>query len=165
MALPPEPKYASIPSITLGGTAWPNVTLIRSAYYADPDTIALAANTEDGEPLAAFSVNLHGNPPAHGAIWVKTWSEGEGVAEQLVALGIIELTGRKAAAGYSLAVEAKLIGELAVEPECEHKNVTWLSGVEGVVVALNGDVAARCDDCGLEATMDQMEEAADALPF
>lgn len=49
--------------------------------------------------------------------------------------------------------------------ECEHKNVTWLSGTTGVVVGLNGDVAAVCDDCGLTATMDQMEEAADALPL
>lgn len=38
--------------------------------------------------------------------------------------------------------------------DCEHANIEWLSGVEGVVITLNGDVAARCLDCGMEATLD-----------
>lgn len=39
--------------------------------------------------------------------------------------------------------------------ECEHENVEWLSGEPGVVITLNGPVAARCLDCGAEATMDE----------
>jgi len=109
----PEVKTTVIPSITLVGSVWLNVTLMRSAYYSDPEVWALAANCDDGEPLAAFSVNLANNPPAPGCVWIKTWSEGEGVAEQLGKLGIIELTGRHATAGYSVAVEARIIGALA----------------------------------------------------
>ncbi len=109
----PEVKTTVIPSITLAGADWPNVTLIKSAYYSDPDTLALAANTEEGEPLAAFSVNLHGDKPAPGCVWLKNWSEGVGVPEELVKLGIVELTGRTATAGYATAVEGRIVGKLA----------------------------------------------------
>lgn len=37
---------------------------------------------------------------------------------------------------------------------CEHPNPIWLSGEEGVVITLNGPIAARCPDCGMTATID-----------
>lgn len=37
---------------------------------------------------------------------------------------------------------------------CEHENIRWISGEEGVVITLNGPVAAVCLDCGMEATLD-----------
>lgn len=109
-----ETKSIEVNSITLFDTPYFDVTVTRSAYYSDPDTLALVA-TWDGEPLAAFSVNLPGNPPAPGCVWLKTWSEGVGVTAQLVKLGIVETTGRSAEAGYSRAIEARIIGKLAVD--------------------------------------------------
>jgi hypothetical protein len=76
----------------------------------NPRVWALAANTEDGEPLSAFSVNLE-TEPAEGCIWVKTWSEGVGVLEELERLGIVTRTNRWTDAGYSRAAEARIIHE------------------------------------------------------
>jgi hypothetical protein len=49
--------------------------------------------------------------------------------------------------------------------DCDHTNIEWLSGVPGVVVTLNGDIAARCLDCGATATMDTDDEDAPAAPL
>jgi hypothetical protein len=108
----PEMKTTVVESITLVGTEWKNVTIMRSAYMSDPGVWALVANTEDGEPLAAFSVNL-GQDPREGCVWIKTWSEGEGALEELERLGIVQRTGRKTPAGYSMAVEARVLGDLS----------------------------------------------------
>lgn len=112
-----EPQTASItvPSIRLVGEFYRDVTVTRSQYLSDPDTLALVANTADGEPLAAFSVNIVGDPPSPGCVWVKTWSEGEGVLEQLERLGVLRRTGRTAKAGFAVAREARLLGGLAVQ--------------------------------------------------
>ena len=37
---------------------------------------------------------------------------------------------------------------------CQHENLEWLSGEPGVVIALNGNVAAKCLDCGKTATVE-----------
>ena len=39
--------------------------------------------------------------------------------------------------------------------DCEHKNIRWISGEEGVVITLNGPVAAECQDCGMVATLNE----------
>lgn len=104
----PESRTTVVESIHLVGIDWPNVTILRSVYLSDPGTWALAANTAEGEPLSAFSVNLD-TRPAEGCIWVKTWSEGEGALEELIRLGIVEPTGASCAAGYAVAIEARII--------------------------------------------------------
>jgi hypothetical protein len=43
----------------------------------------------------------------------------------------------------------------AVEFACAHPDPIWLSGEPGVVVTLNGPIAARCPDCGMTATLDE----------
>jgi hypothetical protein len=108
-------KTIKIDSLHLLDTHWPNVTVMRSCYITDPDVLALSAFTDDLEPLAAFSVNLPGTPPSPGCIWLKTWSEGKDNAVELVRLGLIEFTGRQAEAGFAVALEARLLGDLAVE--------------------------------------------------
>lgn len=42
--------------------------------------------------------------------------------------------------------------------ECTHERIDWVSGTPGVVVTLNGDIAARCLDCGATATLDDQDE-------
>lgn len=80
-------------------------------------------DSEDGQVLTVVSVNLLRHPaPAPGCIWVKTWSENEGLLEQLVKAGLLEPTGRTATVGIAAkAVEARLLPvsdtELAAELE------------------------------------------------
>lgn len=62
--------------------------------------------------VATVTVNLD-TPPSEGCVWVKTWSENEGILEALVARGLLEETGRTMPTGYVSAHEARLIGPLA----------------------------------------------------
>ena len=64
-----------------------------------------------GERLTTATVSLipYGNPkPAFGCVWLKGWSENEGIPEALVAGGVIELTGRSTSTGFVVAVEGRL---------------------------------------------------------
>lgn len=65
-----------------------------------------------GERLTVATVSLIpcGNPkPAFGCVWLKGWSENEGIPEALVAGGVIELTGRSTSTGcFVVAVEGRL---------------------------------------------------------
>jgi hypothetical protein len=44
------------------------------------------------------------------------------------------------------------------QEECDHTNIEWVSGEEGVVISLNGDVFAICKDCGAEARSSEQPE-------
>lgn len=56
-------------------------------------------------------------------------------------------------AGRSPAAESLSVPDDTSVQECPHENIRWLSGEEGVVISLNGDVAAECLDCGVQATL------------
>ncbi len=40
------------------------------------------------------------------------------------------------------------------QTECAHDDVTWISGEPYAAVSLNGPAIARCNACGMEATLD-----------
>lgn len=65
-----------------------------------------------GERLTVATVSLipYGNPkPAYGCVWLKGWSENEGIPDALVAGGVVTLTGRSTSTGYGvIAVEGRL---------------------------------------------------------
>ena len=61
-----------------------------------------------GEPLFTATVALD-ELPNEGCVFLKGWSENEGIPEALVQAGIVELTGRKIPTGYCEAIEAKLL--------------------------------------------------------
>lgn len=43
--------------------------------------------------------------------------------------------------------------------DCAHdENVDWISGKEGVIISLNGDVYAECLDCGAQARISEQAE-------
>lgn len=109
-----EPVY--LPEITVrwGG----QLIRVRPArsHYLNHDAVAITADADGKfgrEPYGTVSVNLP-EPPAGGCIWVKTWAENEGLLEQLVNLGLLELTGREQYSGWVNAPEAKLIGDWAM---------------------------------------------------
>ena len=72
------------------------------------DSRAITATTLFGEPLFTATVALD-ELPAEGCVFLKGWSENEGIPEALVKAGIVELTGRTIPTGYCKAVEAKLL--------------------------------------------------------
>ena len=68
--------------------------VVRRVQYAD-GSLALTFTSEGGEPLATLSVNLeeHGLIAPEGFIFVKNYSEGEGLAVGLEAAGIADPRG------------------------------------------------------------------------
>lgn len=71
-------------------------------------SIAIQAFTLFGEPQFIATVALDEVPPENH-VFLKGWSENEGVPEALVKAGIVELTGRTLPTGYCEALEAKLL--------------------------------------------------------
>jgi hypothetical protein len=65
---------------------------------------------QQGEPMFVATVALNEVPP-DGHIFLKGWSENEGIPEALEKAGVVELTGRTIPAGYCEAQEAKLLIE------------------------------------------------------
>jgi len=77
------------------------------AHYAN-DSVAIKGISLDGEPMFTATVALD-EKPSEGCVFLKGWSENEGIPEALVKAGIVELTGRRVKTGYCEAVEAKLL--------------------------------------------------------
>lgn len=92
--------------ITLMGTEYGPVRIERHAYK--DGSPALQVWDEDG-PLATATVYLLGQPASDGCVWIKDWSENEGMLDSLTALGVIEPTGRTTQAGFATAHEARLL--------------------------------------------------------
>ena len=65
--------------------------MLTFACYVN-DRIALLLVAENGEPIFKASVNLPDEPCPPEEVWIKDWSENEGMFEFLVAEGIIERT-------------------------------------------------------------------------
>lgn len=71
-----------------------------------PEDVELVA--EDIEFVA--SVFMEGLVPEdENTIWLKGWSENEGIPEELEGHGVIEFTGKTAQAGFATAHEAVIL--------------------------------------------------------
>lgn len=90
--------------ISLGGVTYKDVTVSKDKYGDG----SLALILEDGERIAVVSVWLEEHP-ADGCIWVKNYSENSGIQEEMVSLGLLELTGRVAQAGFVTVQEARVL--------------------------------------------------------
>ena len=105
----------TIPELKLVGATYRDVELRWGLYYDERQLIPalqLYTDSEWGlELLAAATVNLPALGPSDGCVILKTWSENEGLAEQLVEAGVVELTGETIAVNQwgSLAVEARVL--------------------------------------------------------
>ena len=69
---------------------------------------AIQAFSLYGEPEFVATVALD-ELPADGHVFLKGWSENEGIPQALVNAGIVKLTGRTIPIGYCEAQEAKLL--------------------------------------------------------
>ena len=75
--------------------------------YGDGAT-AIQATSLEGEPLFTATVALDEKPPENH-VFLKGWSENEGIPDALVKAGVVELTGKTIPTGYCEALEAKLL--------------------------------------------------------
>ena len=75
--------------------------------YANGST-AIVATSLEYEPMFTATVALE-ETPKPGYVFLKGWSENEGIPEALVSAGIVELTGKTVKAGFCEAQEAKLL--------------------------------------------------------
>lgn len=84
--------------------------LEMNRYVADGSPAMRLVDPETGEPVMKVSVCLidYGWRPATGCAFIKGWSENTGIVEALTDAGVVTPTGRFAAAGFAMAVEAEL---------------------------------------------------------
>jgi len=68
------------------------VRIVTGTYSLGRNTSVTLINMEDGQDFATISVNLPDNPPLPADVFYgKHWSENEGMLEQLVEQGVIEI--------------------------------------------------------------------------
>lgn len=82
---------------------------VRFAEYHDKSPAILIID-DNGQPQIKATVNLENETPDEGCVFLKGWSENDGVPEALVNAGVVELTGRKVRASqWVFALEARLL--------------------------------------------------------
>lgn len=80
--------------------------------YAYGGTAIMADDAETGEPAFVVSVYIDGmRPDDPHTFWAKTWSENEGIVEELERRGIIRFTGSTVPTGFATAYEAVICEE------------------------------------------------------
>lgn len=104
-----RPKYKIGPTKHCEG-GW-----LQFAFYAvgDKPERRIAIVLVDGKsriegPLMTCTVNFTDAMPAEQCVWIKDWSENEGILQALVKGKIGKCTGRIHAAGYTVAHELRL---------------------------------------------------------
>ena len=79
-----------------------------SFNFYDNGSAAITAASMEGEPLFTATVALD-EIPLPGHVFLKGWSENEGIPEALEKAGVVEFTGRTIPTGFCQAIEAKLL--------------------------------------------------------
>ena len=78
------------------------------AHYSNSRT-AIQLNTMDGEPMAIATVNVAADVPAKNCVFVKDYSENEGMLQWLIENGIVRKTGKVVKCGFVMVPEAELL--------------------------------------------------------
>lgn len=97
--------------LTIGGAKYFSGGEVSFAKYGVDDTVAIMINDpHTGERLAVASVNLEeADLPSPKHVWLKGWSENEGVPEALEKAGIIKRTGETKQTGFCQAELAEIL--------------------------------------------------------
>ena len=82
---------------------------VRMTKYSSTDRPALLITNKAGEPQFTATVNMPTEEIADDHVFLKGWSENEGLPEALEEAGLVKLTGRTCPAGFCEALEAKLL--------------------------------------------------------
>jgi len=84
------------------------VELLCERYHRD-DSIAIKAISLQGEPEFIATVLLANEELPKNHVFLKGWSENEGIPEALAKAGVVRLTGRKVRVGFCEAIEAEIL--------------------------------------------------------
>ena len=84
-------------------------TVFHSKYPADGSICLVSDVGTENQQVYTVCLAADPAPLIPGNVWLKDWSENEGVPEALVEAGIVELTGVTWPAGYVYAKEARLL--------------------------------------------------------
>lgn len=83
---------------------------LNKSYYEHGKRVALTLiDADDGEPVAACTVNLPDEPLGDGEVFIKDYAENAGMTEFLVKEGVIQLTGRTVRLPYVSVPVCKLL--------------------------------------------------------
>jgi hypothetical protein len=96
--------------LRVGATRYMHSGIIRFDQYRSGETAIEVVDPYGGPPyVATVALVPYGAPhPGEFGVWLKGWSENEGVPEALAAAGVVTLTGRRHPAGFCEAQHADL---------------------------------------------------------
>lgn len=80
--------------------------------YGNGRTAIMLQDPHTEEPMATATVNLPEAQIAAGHVFLKGWSENEGIPEALEKAGVVKLTGDFVPTGFTAADVAKLLVEV-----------------------------------------------------
>ena len=82
---------------------------IRKGTYPNGRTALKVYDADTGEPIATATVNLPDQPLPDNHVFIKNWSENEGILDSLVEANYIKPTGRRVNTGFVTAIEVELL--------------------------------------------------------
>lgn len=98
--------------MNIGPSEFSRGGLLRFGYYmpeAGDTVLRIAAWVEsDGQRAYVATVNADGAAPPEGIVYLKSWSENEGVPEALAKAGAVKLLDEFRQCGYAVAQKAEL---------------------------------------------------------
>ena len=92
--------------ISLHGYTYEGAEVAKEQYR--DGSLALTINDPLGDHIATVSVWI-ATAPAEGCIWVKDYSENQGILAALVEAGVLETTGREQAINHVTLPEARVL--------------------------------------------------------
>lgn len=101
--------------IIIGPTKYTGQSKVKFANYQNSGTAILMMHPDTGERLAVATVNLEElgatlSGPEY--VWLKGWSENEGIPEALEKAGILKRTGEVFSTGFVYAELAEILIEV-----------------------------------------------------
>ena len=100
-------------SLKVGPSKWSPGGFISFARYSNGEIAIRVLNERDRQPEAMATVALEGAPAAatRKGVWLKGWTENEGIPAALEKAGICKLTGETFPTGFCEAEFAELTPE------------------------------------------------------
>lgn len=68
----------------------PSGVLVRKMFYADGNVSLGAFDLDDGSPWGTLTVNIPETNINANHVWIKDWSENEGVLNALIKSGLVK---------------------------------------------------------------------------
>ena len=82
---------------------------VHKGTYPNGRTAIQLYDAEIGDPIATATVNIPDEPLPDNHVFIKNWSENEGILDSLVEADYVKPTGRTVNTGYVTAIEAELL--------------------------------------------------------